>query len=365
MIRLAIVIALAVLIAPVTRGGNGQDLPEWANRPIKLHMVEPCTGQDLLEYFARVLDADSATDTDASTWANPRPEEIKTVWVVRDVPRKYLVSWLAHFLNGTAVLRGRRLLITRAPSPSDTPVDCFAETNGVWKTRMTTALQRTLTPSEGAIDWVQYVEYLTSKAEVSFVTDPDIAPSLAKRTPVKIESTEQTIDSALTSALAQIGATFTCQGGVVFITRKERTAQQPSSASHLTLINVKSIPFSLRFDSPDDWPLGTNKRGFIAEKFTPKYTSRVDADGSKTEVDVSELTIKRGDRTITLVKGVGVRYEEYEVELGNILTQDRYTLRLGEAIDIQGRQLRLISVNLDQRSCTLEDVDSLSAFPLH
>lgn len=140
-------------------------------------------------------------------------------------------------------------------------------------------------------------------------------------------------------------------------------AAEPQPAPlRLALVKIMSDPFKLKFDGKSDIPTWTNRNGFVAFKFTPKYKMIELPSGRFTKVDVSELTLKRGDKTIVLITGRSVMYEEHIVHLSDLSDQKKYSVGTGQEISVGTRRLRLREVNVKKLNCTLVDIESGEEF---
>jgi len=142
------------------------------------------------------------------------------------------------------------------------------------------------------------------------------------------------------------------------------TADGPGGAPQLDLVDIARVPFSLGFDDKSEIPVGTNICGFVAVKFTPKVEERVLPSGATGRVDVSELTLKRGESLITLVKGRRVSYQQLAVHLVDRSSGKEFGVMTGEEINIGSRRLRLREVNVEELNCTLQDVTSGEQFTI-
>jgi hypothetical protein len=130
------------------------------------------------------------------------------------------------------------------------------------------------------------------------------------------------------------------------------------------LVRIVRDPFSLRFGAKSDIPIGTNMHGFVVVKLTPKFEKKKLPSGDYATVDVSELTLKRGDRSITLIKGRRGNYDEHVVYLVDQPSGKQYVIRTGNEITIRSRRLRLREVDVKQLNCILEDVKSGKMFTI-
>jgi hypothetical protein len=139
-------------------------------------------------------------------------------------------------------------------------------------------------------------------------------------------------------------------------------AQSESGPADLALVGITSEPYSLGFRGRTNIVVGTEIGGFVVVAFRPKFEKRVLPSGEHSDVDVSELVLKRGDRLITIRKNQRVEYVEYIVRLVDPSDGGHYTIRMGEEITIASRKLRLREVNAEQKTCTLEDTESGKRF---
>ncbi len=136
------------------------------------------------------------------------------------------------------------------------------------------------------------------------------------------------------------------------------TAQPETNSSGLILVRINTEPYLLGFGGKTNITIGTEIDGFVVLAFTPKFEKRVLPSGEQIDVDVSELELKRGDKTITLRKGTRVGYEKHSVQLIDPSDGKNYMIRTGEEAAIGSRRLRLLDVNTKQQTCILENVDT-------
>ncbi len=138
----------------------------------------------------------------------------------------------------------------------------------------------------------------------------------------------------------------------------------PSIAIKLCLQSLVADPFHLRFKSVSKMPdgsrqfaintrgdvktyfkkIGEDIEGFVLQAFEHKV-EKVKKSGLMMDVDVSVLTLKRGDKLIGLTKGRGVQYNEYTCTLLFKATMSTYTLRLNDEFDLQGKRYKLIDID--------------------
>jgi len=140
------------------------------------------------------------------------------------------------------------------------------------------------------------------------------------------------------------------------------TAEPQPGPPELALVKIVRDPFSLKFDGKTNLPIGTNVHGFVMAKLTPKFKKLMLPGGGERTIDVSEIELKRGDKTITLVKGHRAPYVEPFVQLIDPSTQATYFIGPREEFVIGSRRLRLREVNVKELNCTLEDTKSGEQF---
>jgi len=90
--------------------------------------------------------------------------------------------------------------------------------------------------------------------------------------------------------------------------------------------------------------LGDEVEGFKVVAYEEK-TETQNRGGVMLKVDVSVLTLKRGDRVINLTKGQDVSYEEYLVHFFFALDRSRFSVRPEEGFALRGKPFKVISVD--------------------
>ncbi|MDP7023334.1 MAG: hypothetical protein QGH42_03675 [Kiritimatiellia bacterium] len=139
----------------------------------------------------------------------------------------------------------------------------------------------------------------------------------------------------------------------------------PSIVIKLCIQSLVADPFHLRFKSVIKLPgkdnrqfaintrgnsktyfkkIGEDVEGFLLHAFEPK-TEQVRKHGRLMDVDVSILTLKRGNKLIGLTKGKGVQYNEYTCTLLFKADMSTYTLRLHDEFNLQGKRYKLIDID--------------------
>lgn len=139
--------------------------------------------------------------------------------------------------------------------------------------------------------------------------------------------------------------------------------QYRATVPRLELTEIKALPKSLGFSNRTNLTVGATVDGFVIEKVTPKTEKKVLPNGKTITIDVSELTLKLGEKTITLVKGRREVLEEKAVYLRD-KSDKRYILTMGDEFNIGKRNLRLAWIGYTGSHCVLTDVESGESFTI-
>jgi hypothetical protein len=139
-------------------------------------------------------------------------------------------------------------------------------------------------------------------------------------------------------------------------------AAAETESPNLVLDRITCEQWGLVYKGKKDISMGATINGFTVTKFTPKSVDRTLPNGKTVKMDISELTLKRWNKTIILVKGRNARYNEYTVHLINQSTKSTSALKIGDKIEIGARSLRLLKINAKEHNCTLEDINSGKLF---
>ena len=148
-------------------------------------------------------------------------------------------------------------------------------------------------------------------------------------------------------------------------------ASHPPYDTELRVVKIVADPFRLMFKSIMKLPDGTLKfaintresrtyfkkigeevEGFVLEKYEPKVEER-EEHGMKRKVDVSILTLRRGEKLIPLVKGEGVPYSEYKAHLAFDLTGANYEVKAGQSFDLLGQKYTVIGIDNSKQNIVL------------
>lgn len=157
------------------------------------------------------------------------------------------------------------------------------------------------------------------------------------------------------------------------------SASHPSITSKLRLERIDQDPFNLRFKSSITLPdktlqFGLNLRGNSRTYFA-KLGEAIKGEGFKVEsyeakveerkvagiptpqkVDVSVLTLRRGDKLIQLVKNQDVIWDEYTAHLSFTPDNSRFTVKLDSIIDLKNEKFKVISIDMEKKSVLIESV---------
>lgn len=149
----------------------------------------------------------------------------------------------------------------------------------------------------------------------------------------------------------------------------------PSIVMKLCVKSLVADPFHLRFKSVIRMPggkkqfaintrgdsktyfkkVGEEVEGFEVFKYAPKYR-RVRRFGREMQIDISVLTLKRGEKLIGLTKGKGVEYDEYICTLQFTVDDSTYKLRLHDEFELQGKRYELIDIDSDNQRVVIKRV---------
>jgi len=138
----------------------------------------------------------------------------------------------------------------------------------------------------------------------------------------------------------------------------------PPFEDELCIEKVQANPFRLLFRSKVLLPDGQYKFGINTRSDSKTYfvklgeevegfkivayegkTEMQNLGGATIKVDVSVLTLKRGDRVISLTKGQGHSYEEFVVHFFFALDKSRIAVKPDEEFVLRGMRFKLISVD--------------------
>jgi hypothetical protein len=138
----------------------------------------------------------------------------------------------------------------------------------------------------------------------------------------------------------------------------------PPLVVKLRLVRIETDPFRLRFRGLMTLPDGSMKfqinlrdnsqtyfrkldeeiEGFKLAKYEEKFETKAGGTAGLKK-DVSELTLQRGDKTIRLVKGQDVQYDEYVAHLAFAVDNTEIAKRVGETFTLRGRKYQVIDID--------------------
>jgi len=152
----------------------------------------------------------------------------------------------------------------------------------------------------------------------------------------------------------------------------------PPPWAELRVEKITADPFKLRFKSKIKLPdgsikfgintrgdqrtyfakLGEEVEGFLLVSYEEKFEIR-DVPGwpEPRPVDVSVLTLGRGDKRIPLVKGEDVQYNEYVVHLHFTIDEETFEVRLGGTFELRGKAYELIEIDSRRESVVVRRME--------
>jgi len=153
----------------------------------------------------------------------------------------------------------------------------------------------------------------------------------------------------------------------------------PPITAKLRVLNIVPDPFKLRFKSVVKLPDGTlnfglNLRGgaktyfaklgqeikgegFKLVKYEPKTEKKNIPGVGMREVDVSVLTLQRGDKLIPLVKDQDVQWDEFTAQLLFTVDNSKYVVKIDRLIDLKNEKFKVINIDIKNQSVLLESVN--------
>jgi len=146
----------------------------------------------------------------------------------------------------------------------------------------------------------------------------------------------------------------------------------PPIVAKLRVVRVDADPFKLRFKSvfvlPDDSlkfqintrgnvrtyfkKLEEEAEGFRLVKYEEKSEEKL-TGSMRREVDVSILTLQRGDKLIPLVRGQDVQYNEYTALLVFLVDQSEYTVRIDSELEFNRKKYKVMAIDSRRESVVL------------
>lgn len=164
----------------------------------------------------------------------------------------------------------------------------------------------------------------------------------------------------------------------------------PPPEAELYVQKITANPFKLRFKSVMRMPGGDIKfalnlqmgrgmiktyfakleevvEGFTLSKYEEKTEMRViSAYGPKPrEIDVSELTLTRGDKSIVLIKGKDVQHDEYMVTFWFKLEDSTFDKEKGQEFALKGKKYELKSIDSTLSSVVIVRLDDGALISIH
>lgn len=162
----------------------------------------------------------------------------------------------------------------------------------------------------------------------------------------------------------------------------------PSITAKLRLLAVTRDPFKLKFRSvmknPDEslnfgLNLNTNNvtrthfaklgqdikgEGFKLVKYEPKMEKKNIPGVGIREVDVSILTLQRGDKLIPLVKDRDVAWDEFTAKLLFTVNESNIVVKVGNILDLKNEKFEVKKIDSEKESILLKDANGDQEFSI-
>ena len=153
----------------------------------------------------------------------------------------------------------------------------------------------------------------------------------------------------------------------------------PPVTAKLRLARIDRDPFKLRFKSVVTLPdgklsFGLNLRGgektyfaklgevikgegFKVIEYVQKKEEKTISGVGKRMVDVSVLTLQRGDKLIPLVKDQDVQWNEFTAQLLFTVDNSRYVVKIDQLIELKKEKFKVINIDIKNKSVLLESLN--------
>jgi len=160
----------------------------------------------------------------------------------------------------------------------------------------------------------------------------------------------------------------------------------PPVENKLRVTRIAANPFNLQFKGVMRLPDGNQKfqlnlkgniktyfvkmneevEGFKVVKYVPKIEEQ-DVEGihGKQKVDVSELTLQRGDKEILLQLGRAVPYSEHVAELLFTVDNSTHRVKMGSEFDLKDKKYKVLGIDSKQATVVIERLFDHEQFTIH
>jgi len=100
--------------------------------------------------------------------------------------------------------------------------------------------------------------------------------------------------------------------------------------------------------------------GFKLVKYEKKEAEQFIQGIGKRMVDVSELTLQRGDKMIVLVKDQDVQWDEYTAQLKTLFKGDNveYTVKNGDVFEVKNEKFKVNNVDMAKQTVLIESLNT-------
>ena len=218
------------------------DLKMAVETPVSRETIKACNLSCDMFYFLEAKAHLGCTFADMKTFERWRKIEIRGVY--KDLEVKYLLSWWLYYGNSGAHVEASTNLSNQASERStnawtividdvrtpNTYTQFYNERIGSWCENLSKRLQEPYQPPRVEILFFDLIKDLAVKKGLSIIFDQK-AMYVDDTMSVHVFESSKTSDTVLASALQQLGLAYSLQGGVVYITSKEREYSAPRTSS--------------------------------------------------------------------------------------------------------------------------------------
>jgi len=98
--------------------------------------------------------------------------------------------------------------------------------------------------------------------------------------------------------------------------------------------------------------------GFKLVKYEPKTQEQEVRGIGKVMVDVSELTLQRGDKKIVLIKDKDVQWDEFTAQLLFTADNTTYTKKINDEIEVKNEKFKVISIDMAKQTIIIKSLNT-------
>lgn len=145
-----------------------------------------------------------------------------------------------------------------------------------------------------------------------------------------------------------------CSRGVLAFLCSPLAAQTNNDTLGWEIVKVHAIPFVITYSGMSNHPsISLPSRRSPAPKVGEKVGGY-----EVIAITSTNMTIRRDDKTITLMRGGTLAFNEYEVVLANVTNGQKYVAYSDKAFSLGTRKMTITRVDCLESACVVKDVNS-------